>query len=58
VQSIREDSRGIIYLKLTCAGAVVAKDLGYGDTAKLMGLLAEVSRLLNAYLRAILTPGS
>jgi four helix bundle protein len=37
---------------------ILAKDLGYGDTAKLMGLLEEVSRLLNAYIKAILTPGS
>lgn len=37
---------------------ILAKDLGYGDTAKPMGLLEEVSRLLNAYIKAILTPGS
>jgi len=35
---------------------ILAKDLGYGDTAKLTGLLEEVSRLLNAYIKAILTP--
>lgn len=37
---------------------ILAKDLDYGDTAKLTGLLEEVSRLLNAYIKAILTPGS
>jgi four helix bundle protein len=37
---------------------ILAKDLGYGDTAKLTGLLEEVSRLLNAYIKAILTPDS
>ena len=37
---------------------ILGKDLGYGDTPKLTGLLEEVSRLLNAYLKAILTPGS
>lgn len=37
---------------------ILAKDLGYGDTEKLMGLLEEVSRLLNSYTKAILTPGS
>ena len=37
---------------------ILAKDLGYGDTDKLMSLLEEVSRLLNAYIKAILTPDS
>jgi four helix bundle protein len=37
---------------------ILTQDLGYGDTEKLRHLLAEVSRLLNAYIKAILTPGS
>lgn len=34
---------------------ILAQDLGYGETGKLMGSLEEVSRLINAYSRAILT---
>ena len=34
---------------------ILARDLGYGDTAPLMTALEEVSRLLNAYSTAILT---
>lgn len=40
---------------------ILAKDLGYGDTAKLSLAVEEVSKLLNAYSTAILassTPGS
>jgi len=37
---------------------ILAEDLGYGETRKLMATLEEVSRLLNAYARAILTPDS
>ena len=37
---------------------ILAQDLGYGDTTKLMGSLEEVSRILNAYSKAILTPDS
>jgi len=37
---------------------ILAQDLGYGNTAELMNVLEEVSRLLNAYARAILAPGS
>ena len=37
---------------------ILARDLGYADTQALMLQLEEVSRLLNAYLRAIETPGS
>jgi four helix bundle protein len=37
---------------------ILAEDLGYGQTAALMNLLEEVSRLINAYARAILTPDS
>jgi four helix bundle protein len=33
---------------------ILAQDLGYGDTQPLASLLDEVSRLLNAYVRAIL----
>jgi four helix bundle protein len=34
---------------------ILARDLGYGDTAKLNSALEEVSRLLSAYSAAILT---
>jgi four helix bundle protein len=37
---------------------ILAQDLGYGQTAALMRLLEEVSRLLNAYARAILASDS
>jgi four helix bundle protein len=37
---------------------ILVKDLGYGDTERLAPLLEEVSRLLNAYTAAILTPDS
>jgi four helix bundle protein len=37
---------------------ILAQDLGYGDTAKLSATAEEISRLLNAYAAAILTPGS
>ena len=37
---------------------ILAQDLGYGETKKLMEALEEVSRLLNAYANAILTPDS
>ncbi len=37
---------------------ILARDLGYGDFTELMPQLEEVSRLLNAYARAIETPGS
>jgi four helix bundle protein len=36
---------------------ILAEDLGYGETKDLMEALEEVSRLLNAYSRAIRTPG-
>jgi four helix bundle protein len=36
---------------------ILAQELGYGDTGKLMALLEEVSRLLNAYAKAIQTAG-
>jgi four helix bundle protein len=45
-ESSLEESR--YYLILAC-------DLGYGKTYGLIDLLAEVSRLLNAYSRAILS---
>ena len=35
---------------------ILAEDLGYGQTTALMNLLEEVSRRINAYARAILTP--
>jgi four helix bundle protein len=37
---------------------ILVRDLGYGDTERLASLLEEVSRLLNAYTAAILTPDS
>ena len=37
---------------------ILAKDLGYGDPQKLAAMLEEVSRLLNAYSTAILTPST
>jgi len=37
---------------------ILARDLGYGETSSLMSGLEEVSRLLNAYSRAILTSDS
>ena len=37
---------------------ILAGDLGYGETKDLMSVLEEVSRLLNAYSKAILTPDS
>jgi four helix bundle protein len=37
---------------------ILAKDLGYGETAGLNTALEEVSRMVNAYAGAILTPGS
>jgi hypothetical protein len=36
---------------------ILAKDLNYGDTSRLNTLLAEVSRMLNAYATAILMSG-
>ena len=33
---------------------ILSKDLGYGDTKQLMGLLEEVSKLLRAYSASIL----
>jgi four helix bundle protein len=35
---------------------ILAEDLGYRETKHLMTTLEEVSRLLNAYSKAILTP--
>ncbi len=37
---------------------VLVQDLGYGETSELGSSLEEVSRLLNAYVRAILASGS
>jgi four helix bundle protein len=37
---------------------ILARDLGYGDPQVLMANLEEVSRLLDAYARAIEIPGS
>lgn len=36
---------------------ILAQDLGYGESEKLVGSLEEVSKLLNAYSRAILNSG-
>jgi four helix bundle protein len=37
---------------------ILARDLEYGDSNTLMSLLEEVSRMLDAYAKAILTPDS
>jgi len=37
---------------------ILSRDLGYGDVSQLLPQLEEVSRLLDAYTRAIETPGS
>jgi four helix bundle protein len=37
---------------------ILSRDLGYGNTGTLFPQLEEVSRLLDAYSRAIATPGS
>lgn len=37
---------------------LLAQDLGYGQTEDLMSSLEEVSKLLNAYARAILASDS
>jgi four helix bundle protein len=37
---------------------ILAKDLGYGDTAQMADSLAEVSRILRAYAASLLTPNS
>lgn len=37
---------------------ILAQDLGYGDTTALTALIEEVSKMLNAYTRAILAPDS
>ena len=37
---------------------ILAKDLGYGETSRLMEKLEEVSKLLEAYLSSILDSGS
>jgi four helix bundle protein len=37
---------------------ILSKDLGYGDTKSLLDAYDEVSRLLHAYAKAILSPSS
>lgn len=37
---------------------ILARDLSYGDNDAIMRLLGEVSRILDAYSKAILTPDS
>ena len=37
---------------------ILAQDLGYGQPARLLDMLEEASRLLNAYARAILASSS
>jgi four helix bundle protein len=37
---------------------ILARDLNYGENEDLMPLLEEVSRMLDAYAKAILTPDS
>ena len=37
---------------------ILARDLGYGDEKSLLRILEEMSRMLDAYAKAILTPDS
>ncbi len=37
---------------------ILSRDLQYADVSGLMPLLEEVSRMLDAYIKAILTPDS
>ena len=37
---------------------ILAKDLGYGETARLAESLSEVSRMLRAYAASLRTPNS
>jgi len=37
---------------------ILARDLGYGDSATLKSQLDEVSKLLDAYIRSLLPPSS
>jgi four helix bundle protein len=37
---------------------ILSQDLGYGDTAHLKEQLDQVSKLLDAYIRSLLTPSS
>jgi four helix bundle protein len=37
---------------------ILARDLGYGESEDLMAQLVEVSKILDAYAKAILTPDS
>lgn len=37
---------------------ILARDLGYGDTAQLLTDIEEISRMLDAYAKAIEIPGS
>lgn len=37
---------------------ILAEDLGYGESRDVMKVLEEVSRMLDAYAKAILTPDS
>jgi four helix bundle protein len=37
---------------------ILSRDLGYGDTSMVMSQLEEVSKLLDAYIRSLLTSGS
>jgi four helix bundle protein len=37
---------------------ILAQDLGYGESEDLMAQLVEVSKILDAYAKAILTPDS
>jgi len=41
-----------------CYYLILSRDLGYGEGASLRAVLEEVSRMLDAYAKAILTPDS
>ena len=45
-------------LEECCYYLILARDLSYGDNDAIMRLLGEVSRILDAYSKAILTPDS
>lgn len=39
-----------------CCYLLLSKDLGYGDSQPPQTLLEEISKLLDAYLKALLSP--
>jgi hypothetical protein len=48
-----------VFIDIPCRYYLIrARDLEYGENEVLMPLLEEVSRILDAYAKAILTPDS